>query len=238
MTRVHDFVCGPRQGRKKLLRHQKTSGWCLWGQGPQEDPDLQDIEANKDGENWRGFTKQKTKMTADLIASVAAAVAEDRQMSIQDLARAHGTSYGTISCILQSQLELVKKSARWVPKLLFTPRRWSRSSWWKKRIKLLSHPPLFIWPRPSRLLPLPQAEEGAGRHHHDPGEVEEGVGGGPEGNQQGGVREGLRALVRVVRKVYSHRRKLCGEIVKNKFPSNYHCLLFINTFRYHLDFTS
>jgi hypothetical protein len=64
------------------------------------------------------------------------------------------------------------------------------------------------------------------------------VGGGPEGNQQGGVREGLRALVRVVRKVYSHRQKLCLEIVKNKFPSNYHCLLFINTFRYHLDFTS
>ncbi len=143
-----------------------------------------------------------------------------------------------ISRILHSQLGLVKKSTRWVPKLLSTPRRWSRSSWRKKRNKLLSHPPLFIWPCPSRLLPLPQAEEGAGRHQHHPGEVQEGVGGGPEGNQQGGVREGLRALVRVVRKVYSHRRKLCLEIVKNNFPSNYHCLLFINTFRYHLDFTS
>ena len=47
------------------------------------------------GKNRRGFTKQKTKMTADLIACVAAAVAEDRRVSIQDLARAHGTSYGT-----------------------------------------------------------------------------------------------------------------------------------------------
>jgi hypothetical protein len=56
------------------------------------------------GKNRRGFTKQKTKMTADLIASVAAAVAEDRLVSSQDLARAHGTSYGTISCILHSQL--------------------------------------------------------------------------------------------------------------------------------------
>jgi hypothetical protein len=46
------------------------------------------------GKNRRGFTKQKTKMTADLIAGVAAAVAEDRRVSIQDLARAHGTSYG------------------------------------------------------------------------------------------------------------------------------------------------
>ena len=91
----------------------------------------------KMGKNRRGFTKQKTKMTADLIASVA----EDRRVSIQDLARAHGMSYGTISRILHSQLGLVKKSARWVPKLLSTPRRWSRSSCRKKRIKLLSHPP-------------------------------------------------------------------------------------------------
>jgi hypothetical protein len=74
----------------------------------------------KMGKNQRGFTKQKTKMTADLIASVAAALAEDRRVSIQDLARAHGTSYGTISRILHSQLGLVKKSARWVPKLLST----------------------------------------------------------------------------------------------------------------------
>jgi hypothetical protein len=74
------------------------------------------------GKNQRGFTKQKTKMTADLIASVATAVAEDHLVSSQDLARAHGTSYGTISRILHSQLGLVKKSA-------------------KKRIKPLSHPP-------------------------------------------------------------------------------------------------
>ena len=36
----------------------------------------------KMGKNWRGFTKQKTKMPDDLIASVAAAVAEDRWVSM------------------------------------------------------------------------------------------------------------------------------------------------------------
>ena len=96
------------------------------------------------GKNRRGFTKQKTKMTADLIACVAAAVAEDRRVSIQDLARAHGTLYGTISRILHSQLGLVKKSARWVPKLLSTPRRWPRSSWRKKKDQTALPPPLFI----------------------------------------------------------------------------------------------
>ena len=95
----------------------------------------------KMGKNRRGFTKQKTKMTADLIASVAAAVAEDRRVSIQDLARAHGTSYGTISRILHSQLGLVKKLARWVPKLLSTSRRWSRSSWRKKGSNCSTTPP-------------------------------------------------------------------------------------------------
>ncbi len=39
-----------------------------------------------------------------------------------------------------------------------------------------------------------------------------------EGSQKGGVREGLRAVVRAVRKVYSHRRKLCREIVKKQIP--------------------
>jgi hypothetical protein len=57
----------------------------------------------KNTDDRRGFTKQKT---ANLIASDASAVAEDRRVSIQDLAKAHGTSYGTISRILHSQLGL------------------------------------------------------------------------------------------------------------------------------------
>jgi hypothetical protein len=50
-------------------------------------------------------------MAANLIASVSATVADDRRVSIQDLARAHATLYWTISGILHSQLGLVKKSA-------------------------------------------------------------------------------------------------------------------------------
>jgi hypothetical protein len=64
---------------------------------------LKQVKMGKNTDDRRGFTKQKTN---DLIASVAAAVAEDRQVSIQDLARAHGMSYGTVSLILHSQLGL------------------------------------------------------------------------------------------------------------------------------------
>jgi hypothetical protein len=60
---------------------------------------LKQVKMGKNTDDRKGFTKQKT---IDLIASVAAAVAQDRRVSIQDLARAHGTSYGTISCILHS----------------------------------------------------------------------------------------------------------------------------------------
>ena len=115
------------------------------------------------GKNRRGFTKQKTKMTADLIACVAAAVAEDRRVSIQDLARAHGTSYGTISRILHSQLGLVKKLARWVPKLSSTPRRWCRSSWRKTRIKLFSHPPYSPDLTPADYILFPKLKKEKGR---------------------------------------------------------------------------
>jgi hypothetical protein len=145
----------------------------------------------KMGKNRRGFTKQKTKMTADLIASVAAAVAEDCRVSILDLARAHGTSYGTISRILHSQLGLVKKSARWVLKLLSTPRRWSRSSWRKKGSKCSPPPPYSPDLAPADYFLFSKLKkELAGITM-----TQEGVGGGPEGSQQGGVCQGLLALV-------------------------------------------
>jgi hypothetical protein len=49
---------------------------------------------------------------------VAADVAVDRQVSCKDLAFAYGLSIGTVFNILRDDLVLVKKSARWMPKLL------------------------------------------------------------------------------------------------------------------------
>ncbi len=92
----------------------------------------------KNTDDRRGFTKQKT---ADLIASVAAAVAEDHQVSIQDLARAHGTLYGTISRILHSQLGL---KGEWFLHWDNAPMHTAmviHEFLAKKSIKLLSHTP-------------------------------------------------------------------------------------------------
>jgi hypothetical protein len=56
--------------------------------------------------------------TPALIASVAAAVEEDRRVCIEALAMAHGTSVSTIHAVLHDDLGLEKKSVRWVTKLL------------------------------------------------------------------------------------------------------------------------
>ena len=56
--------------------------------------------------------------TDNLIASVAAAVEDDRQLTISEIAEGIGVSYGTIFNILHDDLGLEKLSARWVPKLL------------------------------------------------------------------------------------------------------------------------
>jgi hypothetical protein len=121
MTRVHDFVVDLAKGGKSFKDIKKLVDDVYGDKALKKTQIYEILKQVKMGKNRRGFTKKKTKMTADLIASVATAVAEDRRVSIQDLARAHGTSYGTISRILHSQLGLVKKSARWVPKLLFPP---------------------------------------------------------------------------------------------------------------------
>jgi hypothetical protein len=53
-----------------------------------------------------------------LIASVAAAVANDRHIDTRSLAAAHGVCLRTICRILKEDLGLVNKLAHWVPKLL------------------------------------------------------------------------------------------------------------------------
>ena len=100
-------------------------------------------------------------MTADLIASVAAA--EDRRVSIQDLARAHGTSYGTISCILHSQLGL---KGEWFLHWDNAPVHTAMvilEFLAKKRAKLLSHPPYSPDLTPSDYMLFPKLKKEKGR---------------------------------------------------------------------------
>jgi len=81
---------------------------------------IQSVKDGKNTEEQRPLKTKKTKRALDLAAAVAAAVEEDAHLNFDDLAAAHGVSYGTIFNILYDDLDLPKKLARRVPKMLFT----------------------------------------------------------------------------------------------------------------------
>ena len=84
-------------------------------------------------------------------------------MSIQDLARAHGTSYGTISRILHSQLGL---KGEWFLHWDNTPVHTAMvilEFLAKKSIKLLSHPPYSPDLTPADYILFPKLKKEKGR---------------------------------------------------------------------------
>jgi hypothetical protein len=79
---------------------------------------IKKVKAGESTADMRHLNPKKTVRTPELIASVAAAIEEDRCLSMEAIAAAHGVSEKTIFTILHQDLGLEKKSARWVPKLL------------------------------------------------------------------------------------------------------------------------
>jgi hypothetical protein len=76
------------------------------------------VKAGKNTDDKRRFNAKKTTGTDDLIAIIVAAIEDDRRVRVKSLAKAFDVSAGTIFNIIHEDLGLVKKSARWVPKLL------------------------------------------------------------------------------------------------------------------------
>lgn len=76
------------------------------------------VRAGGNAEDQRRFNPKKTARTGDLVASVAAAVSENRRLTVRAIAKDLLASKDTVHRILKDSLGLSKKSARWVPKLL------------------------------------------------------------------------------------------------------------------------
>ena len=53
-----------------------------------------------------------------MIAEVKAAIEADRRVKLKSLAKDFMVNYGTMQTIVTDDLKMVKKSARWVPRLL------------------------------------------------------------------------------------------------------------------------
>ncbi len=66
----------------------------------------------------RGFNTKRHIRNLPLVAKIATKVKSDRHVTVKKLARAHGVSNKTNHATLQKDLNLSKKLATWVPKLL------------------------------------------------------------------------------------------------------------------------
>ncbi len=121
MTGARDFVAGLARAGKGYKEIKKTMDAAFGDKTLQKTAIYAIIKKVKAGENTsdqRHLNGKKTVRNAALIASVAAAVEQDRRLSVKSFAVAHGVGVGTIHRILHEDLGLEKKSARWVPKLL------------------------------------------------------------------------------------------------------------------------
>jgi hypothetical protein len=121
MTKVRDFVAALAHAGKSFTEIKNTTDAAFGGKSLSKSAIykiINKVKAGETTEDQRHLNQKKTKRTVDIIAAVAADVKADRRITCRELASAHGVSFGTMHNILHMELGLVKKSARWVPKLL------------------------------------------------------------------------------------------------------------------------
>ncbi len=91
------------------------------------------IRAVKEGKDTVDQLQSGGRRKVRSLDFIAAKVEVDRQARIQKLAAAHWLCMRTIQLTLQEDLDLSKKSARWVPKLLSSAHK-EKKIWTSKEI--------------------------------------------------------------------------------------------------------
>jgi len=121
MTGVRDFVSGLARAGKTFKEIQETVIGA-YGDLALKKTQIYDImnkvKAGKVTSDQRHSCAKKTKRTSSIITAVDAAIKEDGRLTIAEIAAATGAKKATVYNIIKKELGLVKKSARWVPKLL------------------------------------------------------------------------------------------------------------------------
>jgi hypothetical protein len=79
---------------------------------------MKKVKEGKLAVDQRGFNTKRRIRNSAFVADIAAEVKSDRRVTVRKLARVHGVLTRTIHATLHDDLNLSKKSARWVPKLL------------------------------------------------------------------------------------------------------------------------
>jgi hypothetical protein len=121
MSLLRDFVATLARVGKSFKDIQETVA-AVYGDRSLKKTQIYAIIKNvKEGkpttDPWKLNDRRKIR-NLTFIADVAANIEKDRRVTVRRLALAHGVSKNTIHSMLQQDLNLSKKSARWVPKLL------------------------------------------------------------------------------------------------------------------------
>ncbi len=121
MTRVHDFAVDLAK-LGKTAKEIKQSLDVVYPDSALSKTAIYDIlkkvKAGQDASDQRHSNPVKTVRTPDFIEAVKLFIEQDRRVTVQELKEHFSCSRGTIQNVLHNDLGLVKKSARWVPKLL------------------------------------------------------------------------------------------------------------------------
>jgi methionine aminopeptidase len=121
MTRAHDFAVDLAKAGKsnKEIKEMVDKVYVASGLSiSQVYRILAKVKAGENAEDRRGFITERRIRTPDMVKAVEAFVAENRRHTVNDICKGFSLTRETVGRILHDDLGLVKKSARWVPKLL------------------------------------------------------------------------------------------------------------------------
>jgi hypothetical protein len=172
MTEVHNFVAAlvrTGKGCKEIKMLVDTAYSDTAMSKSQINCIIKAVKEGKNTADQRHSSAKKTKRTGDVLASIAAAIEDDQRITVRELAATHGLPIGTVHAILKEDLGLVKKSARWVPKLLSSEQMEERVACSGDFLALLRRHSLAVLDnivthgRVGRILPHPGNEEGVQR---------------------------------------------------------------------------
>jgi hypothetical protein len=110
MTEVRNFVAAlarTGKGSKEIKMLVDSAYGDTAMSKSQINPIIKAVKEGKNIADQRHSCAKKTKRTGDVLTSIAAAIEEDRRITVRELAATHGLPIGTVHAILKEDLGLV-----------------------------------------------------------------------------------------------------------------------------------
>jgi hypothetical protein len=148
MSPIWDFVAGLARAGKTFKEIQETTEAAYGENALKKIQIYKIIKAVKEGkvtEDQRQHNRRRKVRSPDFVAEIATEVEDDQRITIRKLAAAHGVCMRTIQLTLHEDLDLSKKSTRWVPKLLTSAHKEERIRTCEKFLAMVCSCSMACW---------------------------------------------------------------------------------------------